>query len=115
MSDDQQTGGLEKGKLLAIGGAIGALIGGIGAILLAPQSGEETREDIKQAAESLLAELKERVEAAEEMTKEKYEELVDELTEKYSVVKELGEDKIHELKEMLEEKWEEFAGEEESL
>ena len=110
MADDQKTSTLEKGKLLLIGTAIGALIGGVGALFLAQESGEELKEDIKKATEKLLKELKERVEAAEEMSKEKFDELIEELLEKYTEVKELGEEKIEELREVLEEKWEEFAG-----
>jgi len=110
MSDDQSTSILEKGKLLAIGTAIGALIGGVGALFLAPESGEDLRDEVKKAADKLLKELKERVEAAEEMSKEAYDDLVEELLGKYSEVKELGEEKVEELREVLEEKWNEFAG-----
>ena len=39
-----------KGKALGIGLLIGALAGIIAALLLAPKSGKETRQDIKRAA-----------------------------------------------------------------
>ena len=40
----------EKGKGLAIGAAVGAVIGVVVGVLFAPQSGKETRADIKDTA-----------------------------------------------------------------
>ncbi len=57
-----------RGKVtdVAVGMAIGALIGVIGGILYAPKSGRETRDDIRRSAEELLERAKEQYERAVE-------------------------------------------------
>lgn len=59
-------------KGLVIGGLIGAAIG----ILFAPKSGKETRQDIAEKADELLAKAKEEYERALEKSKEAYDAAV---------------------------------------
>ena len=59
-------------KGLVIGGLIGAAIG----ILFAPKSGKETRQDIADKADELLAKAKEEYEKAAEKSKAAYEAAV---------------------------------------
>jgi gas vesicle protein len=57
---------------LIVGGLIGAVIG----ILYAPKSGRETREEISQKADELLAKVKEEYENAAEKSRKAYEATV---------------------------------------
>lgn len=57
---------------LVVGGLIGAVIG----ILYAPKSGRETREEIGQKADELLAKVKEEYEHAAEKSRKAYGEAV---------------------------------------
>lgn len=59
-------------KGLVVGGLIGAVIG----ILFAPKSGKETRQDIANKTEELLAKAKEEYEKASEKSKAAYEAAV---------------------------------------
>lgn len=46
-----------EGKGFIIGAAVGAIVGSVTALLFAPQSGKETREDIVKAAKHVGSEL----------------------------------------------------------
>lgn len=71
----ERNGDLLKG--LIIGGLIGAVIG----ILYAPKSGRETREDIANKADELLAKAREEYEKAVEKSKAAYEVAMQRLKE----------------------------------
>ena len=71
----EKSGDLLKG--LIIGGLIGVVLG----ILYAPKSGKETREDIANKADELLAKAKEEYEKAVEKSKVAYEAAVQRLKE----------------------------------
>ncbi|OFX14882.1 MAG: hypothetical protein A2Z18_09630 [Armatimonadetes bacterium RBG_16_58_9] len=53
MSNDNDQRGVALHFLTGLG--IGALVGAVTALLLAPKSGKETRDDIKQAADEMRA------------------------------------------------------------
>jgi gas vesicle protein len=75
MSRDREDRGVFGNFLAGLG--LGALIGAIAALLLAPKSGEETREDIAKAAEDLKKKankvVEELTESAEELAKKSKE------------------------------------------
>jgi gas vesicle protein len=71
----ERNGDLLKG--LIIGGLIGAVLG----MLYAPKSGKETREDIANKADELLAKAREEYEKAVEKSKAAYEAAVQRLKE----------------------------------
>jgi gas vesicle protein len=71
----ERNGDLLKG--LIIGGLIGAVLG----ILYAPKSGKETREDIANKADELVAKAREEYEKAVEKSKTAYEAAVQRLKE----------------------------------
>ena len=84
-------------KGLVIGGLIGAAIG----ILFAPKSGKETRQDIADKADELLAKAKEEYEKAAEKSKAAYDAAV----ERFKVAEGTAREKVEE----IEEKVSEFA------
>lgn len=57
-------------KGLAIGAAVGAVLGVITGILFAPQSGKETRKDIKNAADKTVKEIQHEAAKLQEEIKE---------------------------------------------
>ncbi|MDH7602369.1 MAG: YtxH domain-containing protein [Armatimonadota bacterium] len=75
MSRNQEDRGVFGHFMAGLG--VGALIGAIAALLLAPKSGEETREDIARAAEELKKKankvVEELSESAEELAKKSKE------------------------------------------
>lgn len=70
MSDRSEDRNLALNFLAGLG--VGALVGAVAALLLAPKSGSETRQDIKSAAEDL----KEKADKAMHELSESSEELV---------------------------------------
>lgn len=87
----------EKGGCRKIFGAsiIGAIVGFIGGLFAARKSGEELREDVKEAALGAKEKVEEGVEKAKEFveeTKEKTEELVEGVKEKFKPEPEEGEE-----------------------
>ncbi len=91
--------------VLAVFGAmvLGALIGGIAALLLAPKSGEELRGEIGDAA----SQAKQRAEDAKEQMTGKYEELrgkmEDHMKEHAKDVTEATEELVEDVEEQIEE------------
>lgn len=80
-------------KGLVVGGLIGAAIG----ILFAPKSGKETRQDIAEKADELLAKAREEYEKATEKSKAAYEAAVNRLKNAEGTAKE----KVGEMAEVL--------------
>lgn len=73
---------MKDSGLLLGGMLVGALLGAAGALLLAPQSGKETRQQIKEKLSELEKEMKE----TQEKLKTKGGELKDELKAKIHVI-----------------------------
>jgi len=87
----------KKGKFF-LTGLLGTLVGAIGGLLLAPQSGKKTREDIKK----MLSKLNKEVETGVKDTKEKVVEIFgnasDEAVSKYKEIKSTVMNKVAEVK-----------------
>jgi len=97
------------GAFLA-GFVIGGLVGAATALLLAPQSGEETRAiiqeksiELKDKAEETAAEARARAEAALAETQAKYDELTQQAKEKTTDLKQRGQVVLEEQKAKFEE------------
>ncbi|PKN20371.1 MAG: hypothetical protein CVU71_00840 [Deltaproteobacteria bacterium HGW-Deltaproteobacteria-6] len=82
-------------KGLMIGGLIGAAIG----ILFAPKSGKETRQDIAEKADELLAKAKEEYEKAAEKSKAVYDAAIIRLKDAEGIARE----KVEEIEEKVSE------------
>ena len=87
----------KKGNIF-LTGLIGTLVGAVGGLLLAPQSGKKTREDIKK----MLLKLNKEVETGVKDTKEKVVEIFgnasEEATNKYKEIKSAVMGKVAEVK-----------------
>ena len=87
----------KKGNIF-LTGLFGTLIGAVGGLLLAPQSGKKTREDIKK----MLSKLNKEVETGVKDTKEKVVEIFgnasDEAVNKYKEIKSAVMKKVAEVK-----------------
>lgn len=100
---DKQTKGILGGA------AIGVLAGAIAGILMAPKSGKETRDDIKE----YLVEIKDNV--AEELskigtiTKDKYDEVIGRVVNGYEVSKKISAKDANDIKGRLEENFKEVV------
>ena len=94
--------------LFVLGFTVGALAGAVTSLLLAPQSGEDTRQMIKEKAIELkdkavdtYEETKEKAEKAYEEAKTKAEELIDLTTKKADELKKKGQVVVEEQREKL--------------
>lgn len=77
---------------------IGAVAGAIGGILLAPQSGKKTRQDLKNLAMKLSKEVQDTVKERKEKVKEVFGKASDEAIMKYKEIKSRAVSKVAELK-----------------
>lgn len=91
-----------KGKFF-LAGILGAVAGAIGGLLFAPQSGEETREDIAKLAADISKKVKTEAKETQKRVQEvfgeasetamvKYNEIKEAVTQKVASVKTAGED-----------------------
>jgi len=88
----------KKAGLLALAAAIGAAVGGVLGVLFAPQSGKETREDIKKALNNAKKEIGKKAERVQNLTLTQYQKIVDEVVDQYKTIKNLGNKKVAEIK-----------------
>lgn len=76
-------------KSLVEGIAIGAVAGAVGALLLAPQSGRETRDEIALDLMEVRDKVVTQLEALEDFTQEKYAEVVAAVIGEFSAAKKI--------------------------
>jgi gas vesicle protein len=81
-----------------LAGILGAAAGAIGGILLAPKSGKETREDLKELAAKLTKQVKSSAEETEQKVKEIFGEASKAAVDKYREIRSTVVDKIVALK-----------------
>ena len=77
---------------------VGAVAGAIGGLLLAPQSGKKTREDLKKIAIRLSKEVSGTVKDTKEKVEEVFEKATEETIAKYKKIKSTVVDKVAEVK-----------------
>ncbi|OGC50579.1 hypothetical protein A2716_05245 [candidate division WWE3 bacterium RIFCSPHIGHO2_01_FULL_40_23] len=93
---------LSKNKvLLPVGILIGALLGGVAGVLLAPASGKENRKKLKEITLKLKAELEKRLGEAKEITEESYTKMVNTIVDEYSKKEPIIKEQAGKLKEAL--------------
>lgn len=86
----------------AVGFAVaGLLAGAVAGVLMAPKSGEETREDIKHLADKMKDQLSEKVGQLARVSKTAYHELVNDVVKQYEDAKEITAEQASELKTQL--------------
>lgn len=68
----------------------GAVAGVIGGILLAPKSGQETREDIAKYYVQIKRDLIKELEKLQKFTKETYDDVVNKIVDRYEHDKKIG-------------------------
>jgi gas vesicle protein len=88
-------------KTFIEGIAVGAVAGAIAGLLLAPKSGQETREEITADLNEIKDKLVARLEKLEDCTKEKYEEAVTTIVAEYSAAKKIPVEQAEELENRL--------------
>ena len=88
----------KKAGLLALAATVGAAIGGALGVLFAPQSGKETREDIKKALNDAKKEIGEKANQIQDLTLTQYQKIVDEVVNQYTTIKNLGNKKVAKIK-----------------
>ena len=96
-------------KGVIIGASVGVLAGAIAGILFAPQSGKETREDIKQYLHEMKEKIAEELAQLGELTKDKYDEVVGKVVKMYETEKKISTEDAADIKEKLENNYEEIA------
>lgn len=94
-------------KGAAIGVAAGAVAGAIAGILLAPQSGKETREDIKKYLHEMKDKIALKLGDLKEITEDKYGEVVDSVVSAYEKGKKISTAESKVIKNQLKEGYEE--------
>lgn len=88
-------------KTLIEGIAIGAVAGAIAGLLLAPKSGQETRDEIAADLTEIKDKVVAKLEALEECTEAKYQEIVTAVIAEYSTAKKITADQAKELEARL--------------
>ena len=88
-------------KTFIEGVAVGAVAGAIAALLLAPKSGKETREDIVAHLEDIKDTLVQRLQDAGEFTQAKYDEVVQAVVAEYETAKKITADEAKEIQAKL--------------
>jgi len=88
----------KKVGLLALVAAIGAAVGGALGVFFAPQSGKETRKDIKKALNDAKKEIEKKAGRIQNLTLSQYQKIVDEVVDQYKTIKNLGSKKVTEIK-----------------
>lgn len=76
----------------------GAIAGAVGGLLLAPQSGKKTRQDLKKLAMKLSKEVQDTVQDTREKVKKVFDKTSDEAVIKYKKIKSVVTSKVAELK-----------------
>ena len=71
------------------GVAVGAVAGAIATILLAPKSGQETRDEIKAHLEEIRDKIAQQLEKTEKLTKKKYAQVVRAVIAEYEAAKKI--------------------------
>lgn len=100
---------LEKAGNVSAGLAIGAILGGLGGVLFAPKSGEETRKDISNKATEVGNTVKEKAYELKDQTVELQEKIkanvknrMDSMKDKKKVLEEGAENIVDEVEEVAE-------------
>ena len=86
---------------LVEGIGIGAVAGAIAALLLAPKSGQETRDEIKAHLEDIKDAIVKRLQDAGEFTQEKYDEIVKAVIAEYEAAKKITADEAKDIEARL--------------
>ncbi|MFA6492862.1 MAG: YtxH domain-containing protein [Patescibacteria group bacterium] len=88
-------------KGIIIGASVGVLAGAIAGILFAPQSGKETREDIKKYLHEIKEKIAEELSLVGDITKEKYDEVVGKVVKIYETEKKITSEDATDIKDKL--------------
>ena len=81
--------------------AVGAVAGAIATILLAPKSGEETRDEIKAHLDEIRDKIAQQLEKTEKLTQRKYEEVVKAVIAEYGTAKKITVEEAKEIEARL--------------
>ena len=96
-------------KGVIIGASVGVLAGAIAGILFAPQSGKETREDIKKYLHEMKEKIAEELSKVGEITKEKYDEVVGKTVKIYETEKKISSEDAADIENRLKNNYDEVA------
>lgn len=99
----------KQNKGIIIGASVGALAGVIAGILLAPQSGKETRADIAKYIHEMKNKIAEELTKAGEVTKESYNEIVEKIVKVYELEKKITAEDAQDIKEKLNNNYDEVV------
>lgn len=97
-------------KAFIEGIAVGAVAGAIAGLMLAPKSGQETRDEIKGYLLEIKDKIVERLEALEDFTQQKYEEVVKSVIAEYETAKKITVDEAKEIETRLRDGYEAIKG-----
>jgi gas vesicle protein len=93
-------------KTFIEGIAVGAVAGAIAGLLLAPKSGQETRDEIKAHLAEIKDQIVAKLEAAEDFTQAKYEEVVQAVIAEFEAAKKITADEAQEIASRLQDGYE---------
>jgi gas vesicle protein len=93
-------------KTFVEGIAVGAVAGAIAGLLLAPKSGQETRDEIKAHLEEIKNQIIAKLEAAEDVTQSKYDEVVKAVIAEFETAKKITAGEAQEIASRLQDGYE---------
>lgn len=96
----------KQSKGVIIGASVGVLAGAIAGILLAPQSGKETRDDIANYIHEMKDKIAEELSKAGKVSKEAYNSIVEKVVKVYELEKKITAEDAKDIKDKLDNNYE---------
>src|SRR5688500_15912399 len=87
--------------------ALGAIAGAVAGLLLAPKSGKEMRQDLKDTMEKLKDDIAQKLSQAKDITQDTYHNIVDSVVKSYEDAKKITKEEAEDIRTELQDGYQE--------